>query len=327
MGTDFERDNYGEGGVVAELETEVAGLLGKPAALFLLTGTMAQQATLRVHADRRLRSTFVAHPYCHLDWREGRGYQRLHGLSFRQAGDLWRPLTAVALAGIAEPPAALLLELPQRDLGGHLPAWDELEAQVSWARDVGAAAHLDGARIWEAAAGYEREPAEIAALFDTVYVSFYKGLGSVGGCCVAGPADTVAELREWRTRHGGTVFGMWPYAASCLASLRLRLPRMADYRRHGLAIAEAMRGVPGAEVDPDPPQTSHLHLLLHRDSDELRAAAYRLARERQIWTFVRWKPSDTPAVQRIELPVGDATMTFGAEEIAELVRYLLTDGG
>ena len=62
--------------------------------------------------------------------------------------------------------------------------------------------HLDGARLWEAAAGYGRPPAEIAALFDTVYVSFYKGIGALPGCCVAGPADVVAEVREWRQPHG-----------------------------------------------------------------------------------------------------------------------------
>ena len=80
---------------------------------------------------------------------------------------------------MAEPPAALVIELPQRDLGGQLPSWDELRTQTGWARDRGAAAHLDGARLWEAAAGYDRSPAEIAALFDTTYVSFYKGIGAL----------------------------------------------------------------------------------------------------------------------------------------------------
>ena len=121
IGAEVDKDSYGEGGVVAELEEEVAELLAKPAAVFLPTGTMAQQATLRVHADRRGRSTFVAHPACHLDWREGRGYQRLHGLSMRQAGELRRPLSASDLAAVGEAPAALLIELPQRDLGGRLP--------------------------------------------------------------------------------------------------------------------------------------------------------------------------------------------------------------
>jgi len=80
-------DRYGSGGVVAELEAEVAGLLGKPAAVFLPSGTMAQQAVLRVHADRRHRRTIVFHPMCHLDRHEGQAFQRLHGLACRRAGD------------------------------------------------------------------------------------------------------------------------------------------------------------------------------------------------------------------------------------------------
>jgi threonine aldolase len=320
-----EMDRYGEGGVVGELEAEVAGVLGKPAAVFLPTGVMAQQSALRVHAERRGRWTIVGHPACHLDWREGRGYQRLHGLTFRQAGELRHPLGLDDLEAVAESPAALLLELPQRDLGGWLPSWDDLQAQVAWARAHEAAVHLDGARLWEAAAGYERPPREVAALFDTVYVSFYKGLGSIGGCCVAGPADVVAEVREWRTRHGGTVFGLWPYAASCLTSLRQRLPRMEAYRLHALAIAIALDDLPGAEVIPNPPHTSHLHLHLHRAEDELRAAALRLARDEKIWTFARWFPCDTPNVQRIECPVGDATLGFSPEEFRRIISFLVND--
>jgi threonine aldolase len=64
-------DRYGDGGVVTELEAEVAELLGKPAAAFLPSGTMAQQSVLRVHADRRQRQTVVFHPMCHLHQHEG----------------------------------------------------------------------------------------------------------------------------------------------------------------------------------------------------------------------------------------------------------------
>jgi threonine aldolase len=321
-----EIDRYGDGGVVTELEAEIAIVLGKPAALFLPTGVMAQQATLRVHADRRALTTFVAHPACHLDVREGRAYQRLHGLSLRQAGELRRGMTAADLEPVAEAPAALLIELPQRDIGGWLPSWDDLEAQVAWARDRGAATHLDGARLWEAAAGYGRAPADVAALFDSVYVSFYKGIGAIGGCCVAGSADVVAEVREWRTRHGGTVFGLWPYAASCLACLRRRLPRMEDYHCHAMAIAEALREVPRVEIVPDPPHTSHLHIHLRRSAEELRSAALHLARERQIWAVARWFQADSPSVNVLELPVGDATLELSPEEIAEIFSWLITDG-
>src|SRR6266568_5376794 len=95
-------DRYGDGGVVAELEAEIAGLLGKPAAVYLPSGTMAQQAVLRVHADRRQRRTVVFHPACHLDQHEGGGYQRLHQLTGRPAGEIGRLLAISDLTAVAE---------------------------------------------------------------------------------------------------------------------------------------------------------------------------------------------------------------------------------
>src|SRR5215472_876993 len=131
---DTDLDRYGDGGIVAVLENEVAGLLGKPAAVFLPSGTMAQQSVLRVHADRVGGRTIGFHPACHVDRHEGRGYERLHALVGRPIGDPNRLLTLNDLQAVAEPLAALLLELPQRDLGGQQPAWEELQAQVAWAR-------------------------------------------------------------------------------------------------------------------------------------------------------------------------------------------------
>jgi len=319
---DVKQDRYGGGGVVTELEAEVAAVLGKPAALFLPSGTMAQQATLRVHADRTGRHGIVFHPACHLDWHEGRGYQRLHRMVGVPAGEIGTPLTRSTLDGINERPAALLIELPQRDLGGTLPPWYDLVAQVEWARERGAAAHMDGARLWEASAGYGRPPAEIAALFDTVYVSFYKGLGGITGCCVAGPADVVAEVSDWRTRHGGRLYGMWPYAASALTCLRSRLPSMPDYYKHTLAIAEALADLPGVEVLPNPPQAPMMHLQIVVSRGGLESRALEIARRQKIWTFPRPFSTVSPTLQRIEFSIGDATMDFTPAEVRDLVGAL-----
>jgi threonine aldolase len=317
-------DQYGEGGVVAVLETGIAGLLGKPAALYLPSGTMAQQSVLRVHADRRQRRTVVYHPMCHLERHEGQALQRLHGLTGRPAGDAGRLLARADLTVVGEAPAALVIELPQRDLGGQQPAWEDLEAQVSWARDRDAAAHLDGARLWESAAGYERPHAEIAALFDTVYVSFYKGLGALPGCCLAGPEDVIAEAREWRQRMGGTLFGLWPGAASALSSLRRRLPLMPAYLRHARAIAAALAAVPRVRVVPDPPQAPMMHLLLRTTPEAFVAAATALAREQGIWTFPRAAATGDPGVVRLELTVGETTCELAPDQIADIVAALAT---
>jgi threonine aldolase len=316
-------DRYGDGGAVAELETEIAGLLAKPAAVFLPSGTMAQQSVLRVHADRRQRKTVIFHPMCHLEQHEGEAYQRLHGLTGRPAGRLDRLLTIGDLAAIAEPPAALLIELPQRDLGGQQPDWEDLQAQLAWARDRGAATHLDGARLWESAAGYGRPPAEIAAPFDTVYVSFYKGIGALPGCCVAGPADIVAEVREWRHRMGGTLFALWPNAASALSCLRRRLPLMPGYLSHARAIAAALGGVPGIRVVPDPPQAPMMHLLLATTQDGFAAAARGLAAEQQIWAWPEAMTTGDPGVQRVELSVGDATCALEPRQVRDIIAALI----
>ena len=315
-------DRYGDGGVVAELEAEIAGLLGKPAAVYLPSGTMAQQSVLRVHADRRQRRTVVYHPLCHLDRHEDRAFQRLHGLTGRPVGDPERLLTAGDLAAIAEPPGALLIELPQRDLGGQQPDWDELRAQTEWAREHGAAAHLDGARLFESATGYGRPLAEIAALFDTAYVSFYKGIGALAGCCLAGPANVLAEVREWRKRMGGTLHGLWPGAASALSCLHRRLPLMPEYLGHAREIASALRGAPGVRVVPDPPHVSMMHLLLTASQEGFAAAARRLAAEQGVWTWPEAMVTPDPGVQRVELYVGYATRAVPPDRVRDIVMAL-----
>ena len=319
---DTAPDRYGDGGVVAELEAEVAGLLGKPGAVYLPSGVMAQQAALRVHADRRGRRIVVCHPESHLIRHEEQAFERLHGMVLRPVGNRYRLLLRADLDAVAEQPAALLVELPQRDLGGRLPPWDDLVEQVAWARQRGAAAHLDGARLWEASAGYDRTPAEIAGLFDTAYVSFYKGIGALAGCCLAGPDDVVAEVREWRRRLGGTLFGMWPGAASALTALRRRLPLMPAYLARAREIAGAVRELPGVTVVPDPPQTPMLHLLLRTTPEAFVAAARRLVAEEGLWTWPQAMPTGDPGVVRVELAVGDATLALDIPEIRAAIAAL-----
>lgn len=321
---DLGMDRYGEGGAVAVLESEMCALLAKPAAVFMPSGTMAQQIALRIHADRRGRRAVAFHPTAHPEIHEDKAYARLHGLLGVPLGDARTLLTLADLRAVSEPLAAVLFELPQREIGGRLPAWDDLVEQVAWVRAQGAAAHLDGARLWESTPFYERTPAQIAALFDSVYVSFYKGLGALAGACLAGEEDLVAEARLWRKRHGGTLFGLWPNAASALYGLRERLPRMPRYYAHARAIAGALRAVPGVEVVPDPPQTPMMHLHLRVTEEAFLAAARRLAEEQGLFTWPRSMPGAMPSVRVVELTVGDATLGFTPAEVAAVIRQLMS---
>ena len=322
---DLAADVYGNGGAVTALESEVRGLLGMPAAVFMPSGTMAQQIALRIHADGRGRRVVAFHPTCHLELHEDQAYQRLHGLAGRTLGDGRDLITFDDLQAVHEPLAALLIELPQREIGGRLPAWDDLVALVDLARQRGAAVHLDGARLWETGPFYGRPLSEIAALFDSVYVSFYKGLGGLAGSILLGEEDLVAEAREWRHRHGGTLFNLWPYAAAGLAGLRLRLPRMGGLRRAcaGPSRAALWRPSTASRWCPDPPQTPMMHIHLRTSAAAVVAGVRRMATEQRLWTWGGSAATDTPAIRRVELTVGDATLAFSPEAVASAVRELL----
>ncbi|MGM1061166.1 threonine aldolase family protein [Saccharothrix sp. Mg75] len=308
--------------VTGELERRVADLLGKPAALFFPTGTMAQQTALRVHADRTNRRTFAAHPRCHLALWEESGYNAVHGLRHKAVGDPQRLLATADLAEVREPVAALLLELPQREIGGVLPEWDDLVAQTGWARDRGAAAHLDGARLWEAQTYYERPHAEIAALFDTVYVSLYKGLEGVRGAVLAGDRETVDTASVWRSRLGGAVPDAWPLTAAALIGLDEMLPRMAEFRDHARAVAAAINADGYARTHPEVPQTPMFHVHLPASKEAVVAAAERVLAETGVEMPAHPRAAADPSRCSIELTVGVVTLEFTPREVAELVRRL-----
>ncbi|MEV6041085.1 beta-eliminating lyase-related protein [Nonomuraea sp. NPDC052116] len=313
----------GPDGPVAVLERRLAELLGKESALFFPSGTMAQQVALRLHADRRGRRTFAAHPQSHLDVWEEQGYNAVHGLRMRRTGDPHELMTTDDLRAAGEPLAAVVWELPQRDLGGLLPEWQDLCEQVALVRATGAAAHLDGARLWEAQTYYRRPFDEIAALFDTVYVSLYKSLQGVRGAVLATDTATVDAARVWRQRLGGGIRDAWPLALAALVGLDTLAARMPAYREHAVAIAAAVNADGAAHAYPDPPQTPlfHIHLPAPRRAVERAGAEILAERGIQLWGRVRSAPG--PSRCSFEISVGDNAMEFTPGEVVALIRDVL----
>jgi threonine aldolase len=324
-GTDpsLSADMYGQGELIAGFEKQVAELLGKEAAVFMPSGTMAQQIALRIHADRSHVPHVAFHPLCHLEIHEQKGYQLLHGLHGVLVGSPQRLMTLDDLKNIKEPLAALLLELPQREIGGQLPVWDELVAIVNWARERNIALHMDGARLWECQPFYQRSYAEIADLFDTVYVSFYKILGGITGAMLLGSEDVIAEARLWQRRHGGNLVRMFPFVLSAKQGLELRLDRMAIYHAKAIELAAALAAFPEIEIMPNPPHTNMLHVFVRGEADRLEQAALEIAQEQKIWLINGFMPSQIPAYQKFELTVGDGALEFSRAEIIELFKTLL----
>ena len=320
-------EHYGSGERIGRLEARVAELLGKESAVFFPSGTMAQQIALRIWCDRRGVRTVAFHPTCHLELHEEKGYERLHGLHGMLVGDPNRLIALDDLEGIREPVAALLLELPQREIGGLLPSWEDLSGQVAWARERSVATHLDGARLWESQPFYGRPHAEIAALFDSVYVSFYKGLGGMAGAALAGDAALVAEARVWQRRHGGNLVTLHPYVVAAELALDARLHRLAVHWKHARALAAALAAVDGVEVVPDPPQTPLFHVLLRGDRERLADAALGLAEERKVFLFAEPSSTTSPTWQRHEVMVGEVTLALEPAEVAELYAEVLARAG
>jgi threonine aldolase len=320
-------DEYGSGELITGFEDQVAALLGKAAAVFMPSGTMAQQIALRIWSDRSGSPHVAFHPTCHLELHEQKGYELLHRLHGVLVGSPYRLMTLDELKAVREPLAALLLELPQREIGGQLPTWGELTAMTTWARERQIALHMDGARLWECQPYYQRDYAEIAGLFDTVYVSFYKILGGIAGAMLLGPRDVIDEARIWQRRHGGNLVQMYPFVLSAQHGFEMRLDRMSRYHAKAIEIADVLRSLPPIEIMPDPPQTNMMHIFVRGKQDRLEAAAARIAREQRIWIFNAIVPSQIPAYCKVEFTVGDGTLDFSNEEIVELFsEWLKADG-
>ena len=317
-----EVDLYGERALAERLEARVAELLGKEAAVWMPSGTMAQQIALRIHCERRANRRIAFHPRCHLDAREERGYAHLHGLGADLLGSRERLPTPEDLEAVHEPLGAVVLELPARELGGQLPAWDELTAFCAKARDNGTALHMDGARLWQCAPFYQRTLAEIAELFDTVYVSFYKDLGAPAGAALAGTKVVIDEARVWQVRHGGRLFTAYPFLLAAERGLDEVLPRMPEFVARATELAAALGALDEVEIVPDPPQTAMFHLLARRQLERLNEAALDIA-ERTSTFIGHFTATEVPGVQATELTVGAASFQVTVDEARELYRELL----
>ena len=293
-----------------------------PAAAMFPSGVMAQQAVLRVWADRQGCRAVALPGLSHLLVHELDGPALLHGFRWNRltegpvlptAGDVTRQTGRLG---------AVLLELPLRDAGFLLPSWADLVATSDACRDRGTPLHLDGARLWEAAAALDRTPAQLCSLADSVYVSLYKGLGGLAGAVVAGPPDVVEEARDWRRRQGGTLLSMAPYALGGLRGLRQQLPRMKDYWQRALDLADALTAR-GVRIFPDPPQVSAFRVLAEGSQAWFDERLLRCMEVDRTFVVPRLRQSEVPGWCWTELAVGPATMDWDTVKAADYLAEVL----
>jgi threonine aldolase len=312
-------DRYGDGPVTV-LEQRVAQLLGKPAACYFPTGTMAQQVALRCWAERTGNSTVALHPLSHPEVHERYAYSTLSGLRAVWPTTQPRPPSAQEIRDLDEPFGTLMLELPLREAGFLLPSWDELVAVVDAARERGARVHVDGARLWECTVHLGQDLATVAALADSVYVSFYKSLGALTGAALVGPPDIIAEARAWQVRYGGRLFQQWPAVVTALAGLERVLPRIPSYVEHARVVADALARVPGARVHPSPPHTHEFQLCLPLPAQRLNGAVLALAEQEKTWFAYGWVDLPPTGTSVVQISVSEDALAWSADDVERVAR-------
>lgn len=261
---DQSSDIYGNGELIKAFERKMAELLGHEDAIFFPSGTMAQQIALRIWSDEQNNRKVAYHPLCHLEIHEQDGLKKLHGVEAVLVGEADRLMTMDDVKALPDV-GCLLLELPQRELGGLLPSREELEIICAYARKQGIRLHLDGARLLEVLPYYEAEAKDIAQLFDSVYISFYKGLGGVAGAILAGPEPFCQEARIWKRRYGGDLISLYPYILSADFYYEQRKDRMAEYHAAAKELAVRLNAIPGISTRPIEPVSNMFHLFFKEE--------------------------------------------------------------
>jgi threonine aldolase len=298
-------DVYGSGALLQEFEQKIANLLGFEAAVFCISGTMAQVTALRLACEDRASRLVALHPTSHIIVHEKSNYQLLGHFHALQAGDRHRTWSVDDLAAIPDKLGAVAMEVPMREIGGQNPSWEELDALKAHCRQRGAHLHMDGARLWEAAAGYGRTPRDVAAGFDSAYVSLYKGIGGLGGSLLAGSASFVARAAEWFRREGGNVIHRSPYVVSAAMQFDQRLAAFPAYFERTQWLYGELRAFPLIRPNPAQPQANMLHLHLPVSRERALAIRNQLAEQHGIWMFGRASHAALPGASVVELYIGD----------------------
>ena len=319
---DVAHDTYGKGALVEGFERKIADLLGKPAAVFMPSGVMAQLSAVRIWTESARLDRFGMHPTSHLAHHEEQAFAALMHCHGVPVGDRLRPMTAADLDAVPQPLACVIVELPIREAGGQLPTWDELDALKAAARARGVALHMDGARLWESAAFYQRSYAEIAAGFDSVYVSLYKGIGAFAGATLVGDEAFIAQARLWRSRMGGTLYHLSPMVAAAAMRFDARIALMPALYRRALDFALELQAVPGLRVNPAVPQANMLHVHFDAPADAVMQARDALAEETGCWLFDNVRATDVPGRSFTEIYVGDRLLAIAGARVVSLFGRL-----
>jgi threonine aldolase len=309
-------DDYSNGGVVEELEERMAQLLGKERAVFLATGTLANQLALRIQA--RGRSRVLVQEESHIYCDSGDCAQVLSNLNLVPMTSANGTFTLEDVEGAVRRAAAgrvrmgvggVSIESPIRRRLGRLFDYGEMRKICAFARGEGIATHLDGARLFMASAYSGVAPAEYASHFDTVYVSMWKYFNAPAGAILAGPHALLDDLFQARRMFGGALPEAWPLAAMAVHFLDGFAERFAVGVARGRELKPALSRIPGLRVE-DTPDGSNVFMLRVDAGDPVRIRQLLLPRGVEL-------PVPSPNFRGFVLVVNE---TLARKPVAETVR-------
>ncbi|HTV44118.1 MAG TPA: GntG family PLP-dependent aldolase [Stellaceae bacterium] len=254
-------DQYGEDPTVNHLQERIAALLGKAAALFVPSGTMANQIGLKILT--RPGDEVVLGQEAHIVWHESGAGAANSGVQFAPIGS-GGLFTAEELRAAYKPPGHIVyppttlvaVENTHNRGGGVVFPQAEIVSICAAARELGMKSYLDGARLFNTAAASGCQLAELAAPFDLVSVALSKGLGCPVGSVLAGSQAEIARAHRARRMFGGAMRQSGILAAAGLWALDHNLDRLAEDHANARLLAERLAGLGGVELDLATVQTN-----------------------------------------------------------------------
>lgn len=260
-------DVFGDDPTVKALESRVAELLGKEAALYMPSGTMTNQVALRTHTEPA--DEIIMHRESHVYVYEAGGPAALSGCLVRLLEGprgMFAPSTlrdALHAPGEADnhfcTQKLVVLENTHNRGGGSVWPIEQISAIELTARQAGLKLHMDGARLWNASAASGVPEAQYAKHFDSVSVCFSKGLGAPVGSALAGTREFIKRARRFRKQFGGGMRQAGIIAAGALYALENHRERLVDDHANARRLAEGIAQVPGITVGPDEVETNILY--------------------------------------------------------------------
>ncbi|HEX4795361.1 MAG TPA: GntG family PLP-dependent aldolase [Humisphaera sp.] len=247
-------DVFGDDPTVNELERLTAELLGKEAAMFVPSGTMANQLAVRLHTQPG--DEVLIEAGAHVLGNEAGAAAVISGVTCRTIGGRRGIFTADDLLGMLRPPNVhhsptrlVCVENTHNVGGGSIWPLETLRELADAVAEHGLALHMDGARLWNASAATGVAEREYAACCHTLSVCFSKGLGAPVGSALAGPAPIIERGRRFRKMLGGGMRQAGLLAAGALHALRHHRQRLSEDHANARALAEGLAGIDGIDID------------------------------------------------------------------------------